>query len=156
MALSKREFDERVAILRRYREALMRQRDRFRHYLDVLENRTDAGNPEDDLEFHVELERSIVKEIASFERSIEPLETLYRAHDPEGSEIPALREALQRTRDEVLRRTSCNQELLRRQLDAIRDQVSSAREQVTPLRPRRSRITIAGVAPEPSLVDVTA
>lgn len=122
--LTQREFDERVAILRRFRAALVRQRDRFRDYLRQLEERGATGTPDDDLDFHVELEHSVVREISTFERSIEPLETLYRAHDPEGAtEIPALREALQRTRDEVLRRTRENQELLRGQIDAVRTKI---------------------------------
>lgn len=153
-SLSRDEFNERVRILRRYREALARQRDRFRNYLQVLETRGASGDPAEELEFHVELEASIVKEITSFERTIEPLETLYRAHDPHGSEeIPALREALARTRDEVLRRTKHNQEVLRHQLDAIRREISSLKV----LRARRPSFASVAEPPDaPAVVDVTA
>jgi hypothetical protein len=148
---SSREFDERVRILRRYREALVRQRDRFRSYLDALERRPTAEDPTAELEFHVEMEASIVREISVFERSIEPLETLYRVHDPKGAgEIPSLREALTRTRDEVLRRTEQNQLSLRRQIDAIRQEISSLKVV------RSRRLTIAGSTPQPSLVDINA
>ncbi|MFW5741909.1 MAG: flagellar biosynthesis protein FlgN [Spirochaetota bacterium] len=150
--LSADEFNERVRILRRYREALVRQRDRFRDYLLVLEARGAGGDPAEELEFHVELEASIVREISSFERTIEPLETLYRAHDSEGAqEIPALREALVKTRDEVLRRTQGNREVLRDQLDAIRREISSLRVLHT------GHHSFAGAAPAgPAVVDVTA
>lgn len=127
ITLSPDELATRVAILRRYKQALVRQRERFRGYLGVLETRT-PGAVEDELLFHVELERTILREIASFERTIEPLETLYRSTDPDGaSEIPALRDALHRTRDEVLRRTQENQRLLRTRIGAIRSEISKLR-----------------------------
>ena len=149
------EFNERVRILRRYREALVRQRDRFRHYLQVLEARGADGDPAEELEFHVELEASIVKEISSFERTIEPLETLYRAHDPAGAdEIPALRQALAKTRDDVLRMTEHNQATLRHQLEAMRREISSLKV----LRARHPSFVGPDVPPagRPAVVDVTA
>lgn len=130
MTLSSDELATRVAILRRYKQALTRQRERFRGYLGLLEARASAGAA-GDLLFHIELERTILREIASFERTIEPLETLYRSSDSDGaSDIPALREALQRTRDEVLRRTQENQRLLRARIGAIRSEVSELRAAV--------------------------
>ena len=149
--LSETEIRERVAILKRFKQALVRQRDRFKHQLLMLEQRGTSADSEDDLEFHIAMEQSIVKEIASFERTIEPLETLYRAHDPAGArEIPALREALERTREEVVRRTEYNREILQHQVEAIRDEIST-------LRIVRGRaFQSASREPESSLVDVTA
>lgn len=139
--LTRAEFDERVAIMRRFKAALERQRDRFRRYLDELERhgRENAETePGEALEFHVEMERAIVHEIASFERTIEPLETLYRAHDPDGArEIPALREALDRTREEVVSRTRISRAVLHRHLEAIRDEISSLRLTRAGTRSRR-------------------
>jgi hypothetical protein len=126
--LTEQEFNERVAILRRFKRGLIRQRDRFRRHLDELEKRGGSADPNADLEFHIAMEQSIVKEISVFERTIAPLERLYRVHDPEGArEIPALREALTRTREEVLRRTERSCELLERQLETMRDQVTTLR-----------------------------
>jgi len=149
--LSETEIKARVAILKRFKQALVRQRDRFRQQLLMLERRGATDSPEDDLEFHIAMEQSIVKEIASFERTIEPLETLYRAHDPEGArEIPALREALERTRDEVVRRTEYNREILEQQIEAIRDEISTLRIV------RASAFQPASRHRESTLVDVTA
>lgn len=150
--LTNEEFNERVAILRRFKQALSKQRDRFRDYLRLLEQRTPSGHLEHDLEFHIEMEQSIVKEIASFERTIEPLETLYRMHDPDSDEIPALRRSLDRTREEVVRRTEYNREILQQQLDAMRGEISTLKT----VRDRGSRF--AGQHPEtiPTLIDVTA
>ena len=155
--LSQEELNERVDVLRRFKAALIAQRDRFRRYLEVLEAGAQPdGTPLDDLEFHVEMERSIVREIGTFEKTIEPLEHLYRAHDPEGAEqIPALREALQRTRDEVIRRTTANQEVLRAQLENLREEISALKI----VRSRGLRIPAAATRaaePEARLVDVTA
>ena len=166
--LTQAEFDERVGILRRFRAALVRQRDRFRSYLRQLEERELSGDPDENLAFHVELEHAVVREISTFERSIEPLETLYRAHDPEGaSEIPALREALQHTRDDVLRRTRENQKLLRSQIDGIRSTIRSLSsehasangdEPAVATEERRARAALAGysTSDRPELVNVTA
>jgi phage shock protein A len=163
-SLSTAEFNERVTILRRFKQALARQRDRFRAYLDRLEQRSAADDPKDDLEFYVELERSVVHEIARFERTIEPLETLYRAHDPDGSsEIPVLRDALYRTRDEVLRRTRENEQTLRDQVDALRGEIAALRQGRSSRRgpavpaPSAATQTAAYVRPTRTvLVDVTA
>ncbi len=159
--ISREEFDERVAILRRFKAALERQRDRFRRYLDELERHgpgAAACDPEQTLEFHVEMERAIVHEIASFERTIEPLETLYREHDPHGArEIPVLREALARTREEVVRRTEISREALYHQIAAIRDEISSLKVMRAGSFARQARQPREGSrAPGPTLVDVTA
>lgn len=126
--ISRSEYDESVTILRSYRTALERQRDRFRGYLRRLEQRDASSDPRGDLEFHLELEQAIVREIASFERTVEPLEVLYRAHDPDGAgEIPALRDALTRARNEVLGRVRLNQRILRGQIASIRDEIAAIR-----------------------------
>ncbi|MFW5688671.1 MAG: hypothetical protein ACOC1U_03785 [Spirochaetota bacterium] len=159
------EFNERVAILRRFKRALTRQRDRFRAHLERLEQREVIASPASDTEFHEELqffsemERSIVHEIASFERTIEPLETLYRAHDRDGAgDIPALRAALDRTRDEVLRRTSENQKLMRREIDALREQIAadSAASRSPVRRPVHALAGAYRRRSDQVLVDVTA
>ena len=152
--LTPQEFEERVAILRRFKATLERQRDRFRRYLDQLERSADG--PCDDepshLDLHVEMEQSIVRELSLFERSVEPLEHLYREHDPDGAgEIPALRQALQRTRDEVLQRAQANRSFLQSRLESIRAELPSRSVRTRP-------IAVSGREPshEPSLVDVTA
>ena len=148
--LTGQELEERVAILTRFREALIRQREKFRRYLEIIERGDDEFASETDrLEFHVEMEQSIVVEIASFQRAIEPLETMYRAVDPDGArEIPNLRKALDRTRDEVVRRHDRNRTLLRRQLEELRSEIANLRI----IRSTRSLYA----TPEPELVDIRA
>jgi hypothetical protein len=128
MPVTKDERDERVALLRRFKATVERQRARFSEYLRVLEAGSDNESAEERLAFHVELEQQIIAEIETFERVAGPLEALYREKDPEGAErIPKLRSALERTKREVLARVTENQTLLRRQIAEIREQITALR-----------------------------
>lgn len=150
--LTQQEIDERAAILRRFREALIRQRERFSRYLQMLEDGPAGDGMADEaeqIEIHVEIEKSIVREISSFEQFIEPLEMMYREKDPQGAaEIPELRAALERTRQEVVRRTKHNASLLKQQLQSLRSEISDLRV----MRGRRSLYA----TPEPTTVDISA
>ncbi|MBR3548799.1 MAG: flagellar biosynthesis protein FlgN, partial [Treponema sp.] len=77
--LSKEELDERVAILKRFRALLEQQRTKFREYLKVLESQEKRINAEDaeSLLAHTELEKRIVKGIASLQKVIVPMQDLY-------------------------------------------------------------------------------
>lgn len=149
MTLTRHEIDDRIAILTRFRAALLRQRERFRQYLELLDAEEAGEGDAASLEIHVAMEHSIIAEIASFQRTIEPLEMLYRDADPEGAgEIPHLREALNRTRDEVLRRHEHNRALLAAQLEELRSQIASLRIV--------ARAPSVYATPAPSLVDLHA
>lgn len=144
--LSKSEIEERTQMLRKFRQALVRQRERFRRYLELLES---GSHPDGADEIRVDMEKSIVREIATFEQVIEPLEVMYREHDPEASaDIPNLRAALQRTRNEVVRRTELNRDILRQQIDTLRREISGLR-----IMRRHSRLYSA--AP-PTTIDISA
>ena len=152
--LTQTEIDERAAILRRFRQALLRQRERFSDYLEMLEQRptgengSEPNNP-DQIEIHVKMEQAIVHEIANFELVIEPLQLMYRELDPAGAaDLPHLRASLQRTRDEVLRRNESSRELLKQQIHSLRSEISELRVL------RRTRSLYA--TPEPTTVDISA
>ncbi|MFP4376792.1 MAG: flagellar biosynthesis protein FlgN [Spirochaetales bacterium] len=128
MSITNDEREERIAILRRFKATVERQRARFAEYLRVLEAGSDNETAEERLAFHIELEQQILAEIETFEQVAGPLEALYRAKDPTGAErIPKLRAALERTKLEVLARVTANQTLLRVQIAAIREQISALR-----------------------------
>lgn len=150
MVLTQEQIDDRVAILTRFREALLRQREKFRHYLETIEREDNSFSSDAErLELHVQMEQSIVSEITSFQRVIEPLELMYREVDPDGArDIPELRQALNRTRDEVLRRHERNRTLLKQQIEELRSEIAD-------LRIMR-RVQSFGATPEPELVDVWA
>jgi len=138
------ELERRTAILRRFRELLVDQRNKFEKYLNVLDH--EKGDIEsgdvDKLVAHVELEESIVSEIYTFQKVIDPLEDLYRAAYPPGSEgapqshdIPAIKGALVELRTEVLKRNEENRTLLKRRMEILRGEMMSLRG---PLSVKRS------------------
>ena len=118
------ELERRKAVLRRFRELLVQQREKFDHYLVVLDHeKTDIETGDiDKLVSHVELEEQIVSEIYTFQKVIDPLEDLYRASYPAGeasgesSEVPELKDTLVELRDEVLARNAENRVLLKRRM----------------------------------------
>ncbi len=150
--LSQAEINERVAILRRFREALLKQRERFRAYLATLEEQERNGIPSDTpqmLESHLEMEQTIVREIGTFQQVIEPLALMYREYDPEGaSDLPELQQALDRTREEIVHRTAQTKEVLKQELASLRSEIANLRIM------QRTHSTF--LTPEPTTVDISA
>jgi hypothetical protein len=136
-------FDQRAAVLRRFRELLAQQRDKFQKYLVLLDHeRSDIESGDvDRLVAHVELEEQIVSEIFTFQKVIDPLEDLYRSVYPhgqipaDGAELPELKESLEDLRGEVLRRNAENRTLLKLRMEAIRTEIAGLR---MPMKARRS------------------
>ncbi|MBN1687363.1 MAG: flagellar export chaperone FlgN [Spirochaetales bacterium] len=153
-SLDSNEVKQRVAILTRLKKLLVAQREKFSSYLDVLEHqKTDIVDGDlNKLEAHVELERTIVKEIYALKKVIDPLEDMYRMAYPlkeAEPEVPAIKESLERIREEVLSRNKHNQELLSKNMAAVRQKVKGI----------RSFRRLAGIVPSepaPSFIDTTA
>jgi acyl-CoA reductase-like NAD-dependent aldehyde dehydrogenase len=124
--LSSEEVARRVAILKRFRELLTQQRDRFYEYLNVLDKQKDdieTGSAEDLLS-HVELEEKIVGNIFSIQKVIDPLEAMYKASFPHReSEVPNLKAALQDLQTEAATRSKRNQELLSKRMSELRTEI---------------------------------
>ncbi|MDR2211605.1 MAG: flagellar biosynthesis protein FlgN [Spirochaetaceae bacterium] len=142
LVLNSGEVERRVAILKRFRELLSQQRDRFRQYLDVLDkqkNVIEQGNA-DDLIAHVELEEKIVGDIFAIQKVIDPLEDMYRrifspARPMEDTgtlpreihEVPTLKAALEELKAEAVIRSGRNRELLAKRLEEIRTEMKTLR-----------------------------
>ncbi len=152
VTLTQSEIDERVAILRKLKKALRRQRDKFERYLLVLEHQeNDIRNGEmEKLAEHIELEHSIVKEILAVQRVIDPLHDMYRMAYPndEDREIPALRTSLEKLKNQVLSLNKDNQSLLKERMGELRQKIRDLRVKT----PRRS---VYASQPTPGLVDIT-
>jgi len=76
------ELAQRVAVVKRFRELLVQQRERFRSYLDVLDKQQlliGYGSAEE-ITAHVDLEEQIVADIFSIQKVIDPLEVMYNAN----------------------------------------------------------------------------
>lgn len=151
--LSRAELDERVAVLKRFRELLSRQRDKFRDYLELLD-RQKADIVEGDVDAlvaHVEAEQAIVAEIFAVQKAIDPMEDLYRmayrGAEPEG--LPELRDTLSTLKDEVAERNAENRSLLKQRMDMLRHQIMSIRN------PYAKKKSVYAESAEPSALDIS-
>ena len=140
-SLSPGELGQRVAVIKRFRELLKAQRDRFSAYLNALDRQQDiiqAGSAEDLLR-HVDLEEKIVADIFSIQKVIDPLEKMYltvRTEAPApsehgkssgGDEVSGLREALEGLKAEAAIRSERNRELLSQRMAELRSEIRSLR-----------------------------
>ena len=137
--LSPKELGQRVAVIKRFKELLKAQRDRFRAYLDTLDRQQEViqKGSTDDLLRHVELEEKIVADIFSIQKVIDPLDKMYQTLKPEPSgakgkasgdeEVSGLREALDGLKAEAIVRSERNRELLSRRMTELRSEIKSLR-----------------------------
>jgi len=79
--ISESELAQRVAVIKRFKELLIQQRERFRNYLAVLDRQQllIGYGSADEITAHVELEEQIVADIFSIQKVIEPMEVMYNA-----------------------------------------------------------------------------
>ncbi|MBN2875484.1 MAG: flagellar export chaperone FlgN [Spirochaetales bacterium] len=150
--LSREELGERVAVLKRFRELLVRQRERFQDYMALLDRqRSDIEQGDvDALVSHVELEQGIVSEIFAVQKVIDPLEDMYRAvyagAEPEG--VAELRSTLSDLKEEVVVRNSENRALLKQRMEMLRHEIMSVNN------PYTRRRSVYSSAAEPSALDI--
>jgi hypothetical protein len=139
-----------AAVLARLREMLVRQRDKLASYLGVLEREEEAirEGDADRLAACVELEGSVIADIFTLKKVIDPLQALYRAAWPEREPaVTELRATLERMSAEVIEKNAANRAMLRRKMDEMRQEIASLRRW-----PRPPSAFAAAAAP--SLVDI--
>jgi len=157
-AISPSELKHRVEVIKRFKELLKTQRDRFHAYLDTLDRQKEVieGGTAEDLLSHVELEEKIVADIFAIQKVIDPLEKMYHsakmevpaktkpaeekhsAHD----EVSGLKEALDGLKAEAVIRSERNRELLSRRMAELRTEIKTLRS-----NPYARRSTANAVAP---------
>jgi len=151
--ISATELSQRVAVIKRFKELLKTQRDRFQTYLEALDKQKDViqSGTTDDLLRHVELEEKIVADIFSIQKVIDPLEEMYqsvRVKSPAkkgGSkpvekvssdrmsvdrmsgdeEVISLKEALDGLKAEAVVRSQRNRDLLAKRMAELRSEINS-------------------------------
>jgi len=149
-AISPSELKHRVAVIKRFKEVLKAQRDRFRVYLDTLDRQKDVieSGSADDLLRHVELEERIVADIFSIQKVIDPLEKMYHStrqdtsksvaapkpaaalkkeKDSDGEDVSDIKSALEGLKAEAVVRSERNRELLTRRMAELRSEIKSIR-----------------------------
>jgi hypothetical protein len=162
--ISAAELSQRVAVIKRFKELLKSQRDRFRAYLDALDRQKDIiqNGTADDLIRHVELEEKIVADIFSIQQVIDPLEEMYhslrtetpavsaaRAGTHGADEVTGLKEALEGLKAEAVVRSRQNRELLAGRMAELRAEINSMRN-----NPYARRKSPFDSAPAPSQIDI--
>ncbi|HUI69294.1 MAG TPA: flagellar biosynthesis protein FlgN [Spirochaetia bacterium] len=122
--------EQKVALLKRLRTMLQRQREKLQSYLTLLEQEQSsiARGDADSLLALVEMEKSIIADIFSLKKVIEPLDTLYRIAYP-GTEqtVPRLRLVLDKMGRQVIAHNARNRTLLRSRMDELRLEIASLR-----------------------------
>jgi len=126
--ISESELTQRVAVLSRFRELLIQQRDRFRSYLAVLDKQQSiisTGSAETVLAY-VELEESIAADIFSIQKVIEPLELMYHqvVTDPPVEEISTLKSTLENLKKQTAIQSKHNRELISARMESIRNEIN--------------------------------
>lgn len=142
--------EQNIAILKRLREMLQRQREKFQGYLTLLEHEESSirrGDAES-LLAQVEAEKAIIADIYALRKVIEPLESLYQAAYPRAeSTVPRLTATLERMGEQVVAHNARNRALLRARMDDLRLEIASLRAW--------PRATTHFVPASPRLVDIT-
>jgi hypothetical protein len=151
--LNDSEIAERVAVLKRFRSLLEQQRLKFREYLIVLEKQEKSISDEntDAVLQHTELEESIIAEIFTIQKVIDPLEYMYtNICKNEHSDIPHLKTDLDDLQKRVLAQNKRNRELLQTHITGLRQQIASLK------RPYAHKESIyASTARTAALVDLS-
>ncbi len=125
--LSPEEIDERVLILKRFRELLLEQRKKFQEYLTVLEKQEFSiieGDTEK-LMAHTELEQKILGNINNLQKVIKPMEDMYRQTHTNDAEIPVLKADLSGLQEKILVQNEKNRITLKEHLTVVRTKIQS-------------------------------
>ena len=166
--ISQSELSHRVAVIKRFKELLKTQRDRFQEYLNALDKQKNVieSGTTDELLHYVELEEKIVSDIFSIQKVIDPLEEMYKSvrmdkhpgsalkpgerksggQKSDGEEVLSLKEALDNLKVEAVVRSERNRELLAKRMAELRSEIKSLKSNYVLRGP--------GSSPAPSLIDL--
>ncbi len=125
--LTQDEINERVLILKRFRELLLEQRKKFQEYLSVLEKQEFSiieGDSEK-LMAHTELEQKIIGNLNNLQKVIKPMEEMYKETHVSDSEIPELKADLTSLQEKILVQNEKNRTTLKEHLSVIRTKIQN-------------------------------
>lgn len=129
--LSQEELNERIQILKKFRQLLEQQRTKFQEYLKVLEAQESKINEEnaEALLAHSELEAQIVKGIGSLQKVIVPMQDLVtRTHAATYNPVDAkpiedIKAELAKLQGQVLKQNEKNRNLLKFYMAQVKEQI---------------------------------
>ena len=152
--LSRQEIDQRVAVLKRFKALLQEQRKKFSDYLVVLETQERSIHEEniDALVHHTELEQSIIGDIFTIQKVIDPIEEMYRLGmpDKDDTEVVRLKSDLNKLQSQVLDQNQKNRELLQSRMADLRQEMISIKPDY-----RYSKQALSKQEVSASLVDIS-
>lgn len=127
--LSRQEIDQRVAILKRFKALLQEQRKKFSDYLVVLETQERSIHEDniDALVHHTELEQSIIGDIFTIQKVIDPIEEMYRfgMPDRDDTEVVRLKSDLNKLQSQVIDQNKKNREVLQSRMADLHQEMIS-------------------------------
>ena len=144
-----------MAILRKLKEHLLSQRNKFYDYLTLLEQE-EIDLTEGDfvkLNIHTEMEKEVLDGIYAFQKVIDPLEDMYRSltssSDTLQAELglPDLRNTIVSLKDQVQQRNRHNRQLLSECMEELKTEILAIR--------RPFQKTSQFVPAAPTLIDIT-
>ena len=152
--LSRQEIDQRVAVLKRFKALLQEQRKKFSDYLVVLETQERSINEEniDALVHHTELEQSIIGDIFTIQKVIDPIEEMYRLGmpDKDDTEVVRLKSDLNKLQSQVIDQNQKNRALLQSRMADLRQEMISIKPDY-----RYSKQALSKQEVSASLVDIS-
>lgn len=161
--LAQAEIDERAAVLRRFKKLLEEKRNKFREYLSALERQEKSITAGDMalVERQSVLEDSIVAELYTIQKVIDPLEAMYRdiyretsgasEPDAEGDAerfIPKLEADLDKLHADIMRQNKKNRELLASGMAEVRKEIAGLK------KPFPKKSVYASESGNASLIDI--
>jgi hypothetical protein len=134
--LTQNELDERVAVLKHFRQLLAEQRKKFNEYLVVLEKQQETIQKDDaDAALsYCELETQIVGSIATLQKVIEPVEAIYHEihlddrNEVDLDDIPHLQTDLADLQKQVAEQNERNRALLDTHLVHVRSRIDGFKQ----------------------------
>ena len=127
--ISEGELTQRMAVVKRFRELLEMQRDRFRSYLAALDSQQliIGIDSADEIIAHVELEEQIVEDIFSIQKVIDPLEIMYNSAGPylPANDVSALKATLEDLKIQAAARSGQNRDLLSGRMAHINSEIQA-------------------------------
>ena len=152
--LSRQKDDQRVAVLKRFKALLQEQRKKFSDYLVVLETQERSIHEEniDALVHHTELEQSIIGDIFTIQKVIDPIEEMYRLGmpDKDDTEVVRLKSDLNKLQSQVIDQNQKNRELLQSRMADLRQEMISIKPDY-----RYSKQALSKQEVSASLVDIS-
>jgi len=152
--ISESELTQRMAVVKRFKEVLEQQRDRFRSYLSTLDRQQLAikTGGADEIIANVEMEEQIVAEIFSIQKVLDPLEVMYNAAGPylPANDVSPLKASLEELKIQAAARSGQNRNLLSDRMADIKSKIHAIKNNPFMSKVRFSLSQNAA----PSMIDV--